>query len=981
MSDLISLPARPAHSRTDKWLYALFWSWNLIFVAFILLGFVPEILPFLVEAVQTELIPIKYLIYGIVLVLVPLVSILLGLTVFRRKPRQLVSYAYAIEGPLMLLLLIRFFIIREETPPVTLLSVVSMAGMAAFIWYLIDQNPTGRPLYIRCLKIIGLTLFLLITLYASIWVTFYALPLLVTVIKGIIQFLLDIVRQISNFWNGLIYFFRMGSQILLTLLGIPLLIFTGTLVVLMPVVVPILAVRAWLNEIRSFPSLTTRRLAGGISGAVVLVVAALMILASQQPQHRAFALLAEPPQTEAEARSLLKQQETIRKGLLNAYLAPVRYLSTVGSVDHIWWMYRDVFKITEHQALNVQKAYELVVRPLLYDPVAPVSYNTRWEDHPLQVEPMKAAELYQSFFDEPIRVGEKDSIVRAVRSTWDPVRANEAWQAVDDREIHLTTQEVHISEHGDWAEIELYEVYQNQTWQEQEVVYYFNLPETAVLTGLWLNDSPDRDNRFTFQVAPRGAAQAVYRSEVFRRVDPALLEQIGPRQYRLRIYPIAPLQWTWGSSGVKNVRKEGQPMHMWLTYRALAHEGEWPLPQMAELRNVYWDKTSQRQIAGKHFNGDAWLPPSLPASEPGLAEAHLYTFENGMTVAALPLDGVQIPELPAEIHLAVVLDRSRSMIRSENQITQALAQIADLQQGGALVDVYLTSSQYRDDTAAVVTVGSVIEQDILYFGGQNPSELLLQYNELSQGKPYDAVLVLTDASGYELTKSSETVQIPGAPFWMVHLNNTFPLGYDDDTLEAIQASGGGITGSLEEALTRIALALDGGASLSANLRLPTGIHTIDIVDGYAWVTFFSPQTSADTLAFESSSAFGAFAARRAILSEMQRNRGNLSELATLDALHQIAVEHQVVTPYSSMIVLVNDRQQKNLERLEGQADRFDREFEGAGETIPQSFSVTGVPEPEEWLLMALAAGLLIWYYRKPLRSRLLAQGSGRMEMR
>ena len=47
----------------------------------------------------------------------------------------------------------------------------------------------------------------------------------------------------------------------------------------------------------------------------------------------------------------------------------------------------------------------------------------------------------------------------------------------------------------------------------QEVVYYFSLPELAVITGLWLGNSPDKAKADVYQVAPRGAAQAVYREE------------------------------------------------------------------------------------------------------------------------------------------------------------------------------------------------------------------------------------------------------------------------------------------------------------------------------------------------------------------------------------------------------------------------------------------------------------------------------------
>jgi len=93
--------------------------------------------------------------------------------------------------------------------------------------------------------------------------------------------------------------------------------------------------------------------------------------------------------------------------------------------------------------------------------------------------------------------------------------------------------------------------------------------------------------------------------------------------------------------------------------------------------------------------------------------------------------------------------------------------------------------------------------------------------------------------------------------------------------------------------------------------------------------------------------------RHLILSEMERQRGALDQLTTLDALHAIAVEQSIVTPYSSMIVLVNQGQEAQLEQLEGQDDRFQREHEEVGETLPpNTLDVAGVLEPEEWLLLA-----------------------------
>ena len=215
---------------------------------------------------------------------------------------------------------------------------------------------------------------------------------------------------------------------------------------------------------------------------------------------------------------------------------------------------------------------------------------------------------------------------------------------------------------------------------------------------------------------------------------------------------------------------------------------------------------------------------------------------------------------------------------------------------------------------------------------------------------YDAVLVLTDGTGYELGESSQEVSAEAQPVWLVHLGG-FPLGYDDPTLDAVQASGGGVAGSVDEALTRLAVRLNG-----EELGGPGAV--VDLVDGYLWIT--RPETTAT----ESEDGFAALAARRVILAEMQRQRGDLTDLAVLDGLHQIAVDHSVVTPYSSMIVLVNRQQEYRLETLEKQGDRFDRELEELGDTTGvDPFappSVTGVPEPEEWLLIAVASILIVY---------------------
>jgi putative PEP-CTERM system integral membrane protein len=937
--------------------YTLFWSWNVIFLAFMFLGFAPTLLPELINAARTRTIPVQFLVYGAILVVIPLAGVVLGSTLLRRSPGKLLAFGYGVEGPLMLIVAVRFFAVREATPLVALMFVVAALGLAAFLWQILDPRIGERRPFWGYPRVAGLTLLLVVGLYASVWVLFYAVPVPIVMWQAIFGLFKDGV------WAALSDLSEMGVWwALFGILGVVLLGYTATLFVVMPVAVPLLYVRAWWRGVRSFAAKSGLLRAAALTAAVLLLCAASVAWTGRQPQHRAFALLETPPNSPAEAQSLLEQQEAIRAGLLNAYLAPARYVSAVGEVYHVRMLFMEAFGLSEKAAEPIQRAYEAVARPVLYEPVEPFEPSTgswRWDNRVFREEPARAAEMYEAFFDEPIVDGERAAVVRAARSTWSIEQAQSAWQAVDDREVHLVRQEISVSEHtdgpgpGDWAEVELYEVYQNQTGQRQEVVYYFSLPESAVVTGVWLGNSADRDARFAFRVSPRGAAQEMYRSQVRYNLDPALVEQIGPRQYRLRVFPIEPQRMRWNEVSMRSTAEEGPEMHMWLTYRVLADGDAWPLPRLADWRNVYWDGASVRLVNGERMQVDdeAWLPGSLPAAGPVTPAVHRFDFPGGQSVVARPASAADLSRLPGDVRLAVVLDRSRSMAAYEADVKEALGRLAQVAQ--ANVDVYLTASAYRGEGPSRAGLSDVASGDILYYGGQNAAEMLAQFERLRAGDGYDAVLVLTDGTGYGLGSSGLDVPLPDAPVWMVHVDGAFPLGYDDETLEAIQASGGGVAGSVDEALTRLAVSLRADDA------------SYDVVDGYVWQVVPTGEAEAveadDGFGNGKDGGFDAFAARRLILAELHRNRGSLGQLETLDALHAIAVEQGVVTPYSSMIVLVNTQQERTLDQLEKEGDRFEREHEDVGETVP---GVTAVPEPGEWLLLAVVAGMLLWYARK-----------------
>ena len=131
------------------WGYGLFWSWNLIFLAFMALGFAPQVLPSLIDSVRISQSPPEFLLYAVVLTLIPLASVLLALTVLRREPGKLLVLGYGVEGPLMLILALRFFVVREATAAVTLMLVLASLGMATLA--LAAAGPQDRRARSPCL--------------------------------------------------------------------------------------------------------------------------------------------------------------------------------------------------------------------------------------------------------------------------------------------------------------------------------------------------------------------------------------------------------------------------------------------------------------------------------------------------------------------------------------------------------------------------------------------------------------------------------------------------------------------------------------------------------------------------------------------------------------------------------------------------------------------------------------------------------------
>ncbi len=937
----------------------LFWSWNMVFTGFLLAGFVPFLLMDMIRAVQVGEMPAVYMLYGVGLASVPIVTIAIALTKLRGKADKLFALGFAVEMPFMVLLATRLFAIRQATTTLNLMLLLTAVGISTVLWHLLDDRIDERPFPIQLIRLIGASCTLLVGVYISLWGMFYVPPLFRVVIDrawellkhiwgGIIHF------NLGDFWNLLLevpwsaLFFIPFVFMALLLWG-----YSAVLLIILPFVIIINYTKIWMaaawaagRKVWFVPA--------SASIALISLIAYGVDRSNVQPQRIAFDLLAGSPVSIEDTHKIAARDELIRAGLLNAYLAPQRYLSARGEVTHVSEMYRSTWDVSPHTAGVVQNMYESLLSPLLYEPVVAVENDGQyigWRDRALRRESDEAAALYQRYFDQPITKGEQETVVAAVKNSWDAEQARAGWQAVDEREIHLEQQDVTIVEHGDWAEVELLEVYSNRTTINQEVVYYFTLPETAVVTGLWLGESDDLDARIPYRVATRGAAQQVYQEQVRRRVDPALLEQIGPSQYRLRVFPVLPFPTEWDEYG-RRISDDSPPLYMWLTYSVMQKEGAWPMPYLAAHYNVYWDKDTVRTLNGESVSGgEAWLPKMAAVKEAAVPESHQINFENGMVVTAVPLPQSDLPAIPLDMRLAVILDRSRSMEPLADEVRSALSALSTWENS---IDVYLTSSPMRGQPPQRIPMAELQDSDLFYHGGQQGGDLLQQFDDLRGDAAYDAILVLTDGTGYGTEAGENVPPPPDAPVWMVHLGGQYGIGYDDGTLDLMLASGGGVVSSVEQALLRTTMDQNGVEGIEA-----------DYVDGYLWQVVDAEIEATLSRRYPINPAFTPLAARQLILAEQEKHRGTIDDLETLDYLHQLAVENGIITPFSSMIVLINQQQEERLDALENQDDRFDREVEGVGET-GNNMLITAVPEPEEWLLIFLVLAILLYSQRASL---------------
>ena len=910
-------------SRLSRWGSGLFWLWNLVFLCSSL-PLIPA-MPSVLMDWWSGNVPGDYAWLFVLWFGLPWAALALAILRLRQRPDALAFLLFAIEGPLFSFCLYRLIMLRELTPAVWQWLLMAAFGLTVHgIEVVIRPLPAQRIW--RMAVLVMHTGLLLFAMWMAALIILAWTPLLISGLWAIINPL-----HWGDFLRALL---RPEMLLFLPICGSVLLVLAGSLVA-MPICLGLIALRAFRSAWQA-PALT-RKARWATVLVALLAHGLLFVWFNTQPQRNAFALLESPTLTPAQ---FAEKREAIRLGLVNAYLAEYRYVSSRSESNGVQSWYADLLDLPEAWAAIPQQAFNALATPLLYD-------GKGRSD-----EAYRAAELYEQYFDQSIQRGERKAITRALSATYQREERESGLININQRRVRIVEQRAQatvLNGTGDLARVTLDETYENLTTDPQEIFYLFSLPESAAITGLWLGNAPD--NLLPATIATRGAAQQVYKAEVQRRVDPALLEQVGPRQYRLRAFPVP------GKSpdATRRADADASPVRLYLRleYVTPARDKAWPLPVLAEKRNVGWDRTTRRLCGGTtcRVAENDWWPQALATPAAGMASEHAYTVENtgasatassAIAVVARPASA-SLPTLRAR-KIALVVDRSDSMNAHRTELLATLRNAKRLLAGNT-VTLLLTTTPVMQQPPTRMTLDEFSDDQLgVLMGGGSVNDMLQQASNSSQ----DLTVLLTDTGAFNLERKHQLPVQMGGMLSIVHLGGILAPVYDDATLAAIQTRGGSSFATLDEAWQHYLLK----ATRSPDFLMRR--------DGYDYWLDHQPAAREDI-------AFAPLAAHLHIANAIRQTTPPTVE--QLDQLHGLAQKARVVTPYSSMLVLVDARQEDALAKEEQQRDRFERETERGDEILTKPsnpFSASMTPEPEEWLLLIvslLAAGTMWWRQR------------------
>lgn len=512
------------------------------------------------------------------------------------------------------------------------------------------------------------------------------------------------------------------------------------------------------------------------------------------------------------------------------------------------------------------------------------------------------------------------------------------------KNVTLVSRDIHAETKGSdvLAEVTVTDSFTTFMREDQEVVYEFSLPTEAVITDLRLGPALEHHG----QIAPRGAAQQLYTEEVRRTRDPALLEQIGPRQYRLRVYPVP------GASNEAERRRredvDGEVQRVQFSYIVMRTQEGIPLPQYSESYNVLDnDVREETRVDGKEFaiakNGEYI---AFPLDTKSVCQGSVVDFQvsSGGT-AKLTLgekSGSYIPacntnaenELVANVYdkkILFLIDSSYE--EKDGELASVLDSLREFP------DAFFTNNtvEYRfvsdvSSQSKKITKASEVPriEDIVFFGH---GDLRNAFAGIRTGQVDTAVIISGKGTLFKDAVRRTTSAVKGNETPLYQLSSVDIVAML--TSEQVPAFPSSI-----ESLFSYAESFAVIDSIFSALipEVSTGAHELYGSYWYMEVAqdLVYPDSIPNMTMDWSEQALQLLAEHLVIANESrsvrkEQIRSPMTVSSTFDSLYGRAERFGIVTPLSSYIALVNASQQVRLDELSQGTDRYTNE---------QRFSVT-----------------------------------------
>jgi hypothetical protein len=936
------------------------------------------------------------------------------------KPRRLLQILFGIEIPIISFTLARLVFLKTLTPSNILFLSTAAISISAYILYLF-RKPTLNKLWLT-IHTLALQAAVVVGLYASLLMFFFLPIVAALILQTLSQFLsFDLSHMFiysENLWSVFISLtgFLAIFSLFLALISSP---FVGLFLYWR-------AARRLAQKLKVVTSLNQERVTriGFSLGYAVLV----MVLAYQGTLFWFYRDMDDYRQaTSFEARSaiaqrILKRKDLISTRLVKTYLSNYRYM-TDAQMGLLKDGYKYQLSLSNDDATRVQNWFTTVAFPFVY--------QGKFED-----DVKRAGEDYQQIFDEPIQIAESSKVrnILATSFNFSPDALKSSVLDRTDKDVKLVNKKVVVEPDStkQFATVTIEEEYQNQTTQPQEVFYLFTLPQDAVITDLKLGPdlelkkdsleqgkasapitspaSPSAGTTATpppavvqqnqGEVAAKGAANQVYENQYARRIDPAILEQVGPTTYKLRIYPIPVQEELLNDWQRQQLTSDVRNQKMRFSYvTKVTRSGQVPLPIFTETRNIMVSRTLpvSLTIAGQSQSPVTYeteavnLPLSLSNGSCGpLAQRYQTTNESTFFVThpdnpLLAQRGITFScgagfantePLLKNKRIALLVDTSYS--NEEKNWQSYLRQELPLDQllDNTTVDLYY----FNDKVSQPISLNkernnSKIWKQISY--GQTD-----RLNALKQveGK-YDAVIMFTDSSEADLSSKANATPTVTQPIYIVSKGGAgkFP----DPLSTYLTVNEARIVLDGKQALNEFAAYLAVKEALSKVTKISPFIL---VTEAGTWVSIpnTTPIDESVNLAmlFKTSGVtatdpMAKIGTHRQIESQMRQSVTKLNTPVFLDSLNTQAQQAGIVSPFSSFIVLVTPEQKEQLRVALGADGRYRVNYDLGEEQLiqPQSGGLLGtsaVPEPHEWLLLFTGAGVLFFFGRRKIGELLAA---------